>query len=268
MADPSLNLTYDKLRIRVAEFLGIHYAGANGDQAAQLPVDAGDLDLVSRIVNDGYARFIGDNEKWNFLRVPLTLTFLSGVVAADNSRYYLPDDFYGIMLSQFTYPAAGPRITIENVDEDHIRRLQAANSVTGYPSLVAIRAINTIATATGQRWEAIFWPTPQTAVTVTGLYRRYPAALVNATDTSVAGFQHDRTVLAACIAEAERQRNDEQGVRESFYQQMLQRSIAIDKRASVRNLGDYGDKSEDNANPGQRPLNYYGVSTYNGVSID
>jgi hypothetical protein len=267
MADPTLSLSYDKLRIRVAEYLGIAYYGAAGDQAAQLPVDAGDLDTVSRLVNDGYDRFIGENEKWNFLSVPLTLTFLTGTVSADNARYYLPDDFYGILLSRFTYPAAGPRITIENIDEQRIRELQAGASVTGYPSVVAVRAINTTASTTAQRWEAIFWPTPQTALTVTGMYKRYPAALSASGDTSIAGFQHDRTVLAACIAAAELQKNDEQGPREAFYQQMLQRSLRLDKRASPVSLGDYGDKSEEHGT-GQRPLNYYGVNTYNGVSIE
>lgn len=267
MADPTLNLTFDKLRIRVSEFLGNAYYGANGDQAAQLPVDAGDLELVGRLVNDGYARFLDDNQ-WNFLRVPLTLTFLTGTVSADNSRYYLPDDFTGELLSKFTYPAAGPRISIENVDEERLRSLQAGSSVSGYPSIVAVRAINTVASTTSQRWEALFWPTPTTAVTVTARYRRYPAALSASGDTSVAGFAYDRTVLAAAIAAAELQRNDEQGPREAFYQTLLKQSIARDKKTAARSLGDYGDKSDDATNFGRRPLNYYGVSTYNGVSIE
>lgn len=266
MADPTLKLTFDKLRIRVAEYLGTAYYGAAGDEAAQLPVDAGDLEMVGRLVNDGYARFIGENEKWNFLTVPLSLTFLTGIVATDNSRYYLPDDFYGIILSTFTYAPGGPRISIETVDEARIRRLQAVDSVTGDPALVAVRAINTDATATGQRWEAVFWPTPTTARVITAMYKRYPAALVNSTDTSVAGFQHDRTVLAACIAAAELQRNDEQGPREAFYQSLLQQSLRMDKRVAPRSLGDYGDRSDGGG--ARRPLSYYAVDTYNGVTLN
>lgn len=265
MADPTLRLTYDQLRIRVAEFMGVaDYSGS----AAALPTDPATLDQVSRIVNDGYARFITDNEKWNFLSVPLTLTLMSGTVAADNARYYLPDDFYGILLAPFTYGSGGPRISIYPVEEGRIRQLKAGAAVTGPPSLVAFRPINVDATATAQRWEAWFWPTPSAAYTITAVYKRFPAALSSSGDASVAGFAHDRTVLAAAIAEAERQVGDAAGPRETFYQQMLSKSLKLDARSASVRKQDYGDKSEDRSLAGRRPLNYYGVSTYNGVTLN
>lgn len=265
MADPTLRLTYDQLRIRVAEFLGVaDYSGS----AAALPVDTIDLDRVSRLVNDGYARFIAENEKWNFLTVPLSLTFLSNTVNSDNSRYYLPDDFYGLLLQPFTYASGGPRISISPVEESRIRSLQAGATVTGPPSLFSFRPINTDNTATQHRWEALFWPTPNSALVVTADYKRFPNALSTGTDTSVAGFQHDRAVLAACIAAAELQVGDSAGPRESHYQTLLAKSLKLDARASTVRKQDYGDKSEDRTLMGRRPLNYYGVSTYNGVTLN
>jgi len=68
------NLTYDDLRTRVAEFIGVDYKGTAGTGKSQLPIDAHDLDVVSRIVNDGYRRFLNERD-WMFLRPVAELTF-------------------------------------------------------------------------------------------------------------------------------------------------------------------------------------------------
>lgn len=265
MADPTLRLTFDQLRIRVAEFLGV---ADNSGSAAALPTDPIDLDRVGRIVNDGYARFLSENEKWNFLSVPLTITFQTNMVAADPSRYYLPDDFFGIVLSPWAYGASGPRITLDQVEEGRIRSLRAGATVTGNPALVAVRPINVDDTATGQRWEAWFWPVPSGTQSVTAVYKRFPNALSAGTDSSVAGFVHDRAVLAAAVAAAELQVGDQAGPREAYYQQLLANAKRIDARSASLRKGDYGDKSEDRMQFGRRPLNYYGVDTYNGVTLN
>jgi len=220
VADPTIKLDYTAYRIRIAEYLGVAYYGVNGDQAAQLPIDAHDLDNVNRLFHDGYTRFMFE-QPWNFLKVPLTLTFQSGLVSADPSRYYLPDDFSGDLLSPFTYPASGPQITIIRVTEPELRRLQTANNSSGTATYCAVRAINTTAASTGSRWKQSFGRRPSGTETITALYRRFPQALVNPTDSSVAGFIHDRTVLAAALAEAEAQKGDSIGPREAIYQRSL-----------------------------------------------
>jgi hypothetical protein len=344
MADPTLGLTFDDMRIRVAEYLGIAYYGSDGAGVAQLPIDTHDLDLVSRNVNDGYRRFLTDYEKWNFLDVPMTLqfvaqssgtatggstttlinsglagkfatsfyngftlrvthasgaidvyvvtayngvtgtfTFAAGTAVAvgdtyelaaatavegQNFRYYMPDDFYGILLQPFTYDVGGPRIEVNPVDESRIRELFSGANTSGTPSVVAVRPINTTATSTGKRWEAMFWPKPTGTERITTRYKRFPAKLTTGTDRSVAGYQHDGTILAAAIAEAERQQSDTMGVREKAYLTALERSIATDKRAAAVRSRDYGDSSEDRGYVGRRPLNYYGVDTYNGNSLN
>ncbi len=264
-ADPTLRLTFTDLRLRVAEYLGIAYYGATGNEAAQLPQDPHDLDLVGRLVNDGYARFISDHEKgWKFLTVPFSITFQSNLSESDPARYLLPDDFYGIMLSPFTYEPSQSLISIVQVGESQIRELQAGSDTTGPPTSFALRAINTDATSTADRWEAIFWPTPSGTETVTALYKRYPQALDDEDDQSVAGFQHDRTVLAAALAEAELHRDDKIGPKDAAYANALKRSRAMDDRIILSKAGNYGDRSEDVYGPRKR----YTMEYDNGQGVD
>lgn len=71
------------MQIRVADYLGI--ADRSGSSLA-VPTDAKDLELVKRLVNDGYRRFLTDNEKWNFLVVPLAITFVAQSTFTITSR--------------------------------------------------------------------------------------------------------------------------------------------------------------------------------------
>lgn len=321
MADPSLRMNFASLQTRIAEYLGL--ADYSGGTAAP-PVNAHDLSLVKRLVNDGYRRFVTDNDTWNFLNVPLSLQFVTGytgaassgsattlvastlanvyatsffngftievtsasgtvqtavvtgyvgttgtftvaswpsftpasassfrladatAVAGDNSRYYLPSDFYGDLIQPFTYPSNGPYKYIRATTEAVIRQYIAGQGVTtGDPLMAATRAINTLPTADGQRWEVIFWPRPSGTQTVAAMYKRFPNALSADTDTSVAGFQHDEAVLDAAMAAAELQRGDVAGPKEGKYQASLARSKKTDGRSKPSRIGDFGDRSQD-----------------------
>jgi hypothetical protein len=262
MADPTLKLDFASMQVRVAEYLGIQ---ADSGSGAAVPTDASDLDLVKRLVNDGYRRFITE-QPWNFLVIPLSLTFLSGTVSSDNSRYYLPDDFYGVLEAPFTYPSTGPRRMVEQVSEVDIRQFIAgAGTMTGDPYAFCVRPIATTETATAARWEAVFFPTPSTAYAMKAAYRRFPAALSTSTDRSVAGFQHDDTVLAAALAAAELQKHDKRGEREASYQAALERSKMLDKQVrkgkfQMSDCSDVGGRTS-------RPSKYFGPDTYNGVTL-
>jgi hypothetical protein len=256
--DPTLALTFDDFRIRVAEYLGV--ADTSGGAAA-LPVDAGDLDLVSRLVNDGYRRFLRDY-RWNFMSVPFSLTFGTGRVGSDNARYYLPDDF-GALLDPFTYDTNGPSIDIRQVPEESIRSYQAGGSTSGQPVMFAVRPINVTNTATGQRWEAVFWPTPTGTETVTARYRRWPGKFTTGTNRSVAGFMHDQTVLDAALAAAELDRNDTIGVREAAYQRSYAMSRAEDARLAPSRIASYGDTSDLS----RGSFRTGAVDTYNGGAV-
>jgi hypothetical protein len=263
MADPTLSLTFNDLCIRVAEYLGIAYYGATGDEAAQLPTDAHDLDLVKRLVNDGYRRFMADNPLgWNFLKALTSVTFgTAEIVTDDNSRYYLPDDFGGELLAPFTYAAGDGLAPIRQVDEATIRVLESGGDVSGNPEMFAILPLPVDETDNTQRWQVMFWPTPSGTQTVTAQYRRWPAMLSVSTHRSIAGPLHDGTVLAAALAAAEEQRADAKGVKEAAYQQNLQRSLALDVRTLKQARRQYGGSSEEVI--GRR----FSVDTYNSTEL-
>jgi hypothetical protein len=346
MADPSLSLTYQDYQIRVAEYLGNAYTGAAGTSAAAVPVNTYDADLVQRLVNQGYMRFLQANPRWNFLNVPTSVTLsalaLTGICTAGTSntftdtsligntsisagwgltithadssldeqyvssfnsgtgqvtitgtfvetpqvgdsyslmasppnvfgqpwRYFMPSDFYGDVLTPFTYNIGGPRLTVNTVDEVTIRELRAGANTAGTVSNCAFRPVPaTNSSVPASRWEVLFWPAPSNANTLTCVYKRWPSAFSSNTDRSVAGFQHDLTILAACIAEAERMMNDKAGEREQFFQAILKQSMDLDARASHKHVSPYGDRSEERVGMGGRPLNYYSASTYNNVRI-
>lgn len=344
MADPTLGYDFEDMILRVAEYLGVAYYGSTGSSAATIPVDAHDLDLCKRIVNEGYHRFISESNRWNFLLVPFTIRFVAqsegtatggstttlvdsslatsaadddkyngyGIrivdatdstvatatvtdydgatgtftfaaigftvvsgdeykfapapaVGGENWRYYLPDDFAGIVDEPLTYETRGSRIKITQGDEATIREARAGAEVKGTPSLFAVRPVDTTTSSDGDRWEVLFYPAPDVLETVTGMYRRHPNQLVNNDDKTVCGFQHDKTVLAAALAEAERLRTDTIGPHEAAYQTQLRRSFDLDSRSKTRRMASYGDRSDDRHRG--RPDDYFGVSTYNGVKI-
>lgn len=344
MSDSTLTLSFQDLIIRVAEFLGIAYYGAAGDQAAAVPTNTHDLDLCQRLVNDGYRKFTNANPNWTFLTPLFTITFApayrgtaqsgtnttitdttlvqpagvsfigmtigivggtgigqsslvsgynsgTGVitfaamtiapdsssrysiapascVSGDNSRYYMPDSFYGSTLSPWTYDSAGPRIRIETINEGRIRELLSGATYTGTPRLVAIRPIQATPTTTGKRWEAVFYPAPFSNYNVTVRVRLYPDKLVSLTDTPICGFEHEEALLSSILSEAEKQRNDTIGIHAQAYAEALARSMNTDKQSAPRRLGDYGDSSDDRLGvQGKRPLSFYSVDTYNGNPV-
>lgn len=86
MAEPTSALSYYDLILRVAREAGIAYYGSAGDEPAMIPVDAHDLDLCKKIVNDAIRMFIADAppKGWRWMRrimsVVLTATRVTGTV--------------------------------------------------------------------------------------------------------------------------------------------------------------------------------------------
>lgn len=260
-----LSLTFLDFQIRVAEYLGVAYYGANGDEAAQAPVDAHDLDMVKRIVNDGYRRFLTDNHRWNFLRSIVSITFGTGAIpGTDNSEYGLPSSFSGWIQNRWTYAENTGYPPIEATDVTTIREWQALGTHTGNPTHFAVYVDPvTPMSSTPVRHRVVFWPYPDGTQTVSSIFRKFSDRMVDDDHLSIAGFKHDRTVLAAALAEAEIQRGDVQGVREQAYQQALQQSIAYDSMLTKRARNRYGDPSAEDV-VGRS----FEVVTYNGNPIN
>lgn len=255
MGEPTLSMTFQDLIISVAEFLGV--ADYSGGSAA-VPSDAHDLDVCKRRVNEGWRRFCNSNPNWNWRDREFTITFdtdgASGrTVNGEEWRYYMPDGFYGHMLSSLTYDEDTNRVELHEATEGETRRRRAFGSVTGYPTLYAFRPI---ADDPQRRWEVLFYPTPSSDVTVTGRCKLHPNKLIELTDRPNAGPVYDEAIEAACLAEAEKRTEDQTGLHESAFAEALVRAIAIDQKTAPRRLGNYGGT----ASAASRP--YTGVDSY------
>jgi hypothetical protein len=278
MAAPSLGLTFLDLQVRVAEYLRV--ADYSGGSAAA-PADTHDLDLVQRIVNDGWRSFASANPDWNWLAPTFAIQFDadgSTTRTVDDSafpaglqdrtipraaRYYMPDGFYGQMLSYFTYEKDGPLVKIDTVGEHVIRDNHAGAEASGDPFMSALRPLPALADLTDDanpRWEVIFYPTPESDDYVTGRCRIFPQKLVNDDDRHAAGFQFDDAVLKACLAEAERQREDATSTeKQQQYQIALAQAVRMDRSSKPRFMGYNGDYSDGQPRP--RRI-YTGVDSY------
>lgn len=283
MAAPSLGLTFLDLQVRVAEYLRV--ADYSGGTAAA-PTDAHDLDLVKRVINDGWRSFASALPDWQWMTPTFTIQFdaagttdrtvddsgfpanLRDASIPRNARYYMPDGFYGHMLSYFTYEKDGPLVSIDMVSENILRGNHAGAEAAGDPFLSAIRPLPALADLTDDanpRWEAVFYPAPESDDIVTARCRVFPQQLVNDTDRHAAGFQFDQAVLAACLAEAEKQREDDTSQeKQQQYQNALQQAVLTDRGSRARHMGYNGEWSDET--PRARRI-YTGVDTYtSGVS--
>lgn len=270
MAEATLRMSFRQLVIRVADFLSVaDYSGAS----LSVPSDSLDLDLCKKLVNDGYRRLIGAHE-WKWLTAPISLTFQSGTVAADDSRYFLPAGFAGQLMTPWVYQYDGsgsPLIQLVTVDETVIRDLWISSQRrTGDPTHIAHRPLTVATVSGGQRWEAIVHPIPTDNHTITAKARIYPDAMTETgldTEFAISGAAHDQTLLALSLAEAERTRDERPGPMWAYAQEMLATSLKYDRETGPRRLGlDYGDKTEHRVRS-LRPW-YSGVDSYGGVTID
>lgn len=259
MAESTLSLTYNDFKSRTARYLG--WSSDSTDWSSD------ESTRLDEIVQSGYRRFLTPpaiqgvpKHSWSFLRPATTLSTSSG-----DYDYTLPDDFAGIE-GNFRYASTdNQRGPILIVGEGQIRALREANTTTGRPQYAAIRPVSTSTTlTTGQRFEVIFWPTPDATYT---LGYRYAAA-VNKLSTllpyPLGGMRHSETILASCLAVAEKEENDEgEGPMFRDFVTALVGSIEADRQGFEQEFYGYnGDRSDVRLAGRGLPS----AVTYNGVS--
>lgn len=269
MAEPTGGLTFQDLIIRVAEYLGVaDYSGG----AAAVPTDAHDLELCKRMVNDGIRLFIQESVhpmtgrpfQWRWMRKLYSLTITNAVSAlqvdGDTGRYFMPEDFNGDATGRWTFgPDENVYPEIDTIPEDAIRRWRSQQQDhTGFPRYAAFRPLPEAdwPASTRARWEVIFFPSPGQEYVVQVPYRVYFTALVNLTDRSPAGAEHDATIEAAAKACAELDRDDKPGGWSRMYQSRLLNSITLDTMAAPRTVGQNLDRSGGPEITSRRQLGY------------
>lgn len=126
---------------------------------------------------------------------------------------------------------AGGPAKIAVVDEASLRQLQQTSPMSGLPRYAAVRPLRSEGDGS-QRWEVVFYPTPNDTRT---LYYRYPVAPPPISETRkwpYGGKQHAETILQSCLAVAEERETKQQGPGTARYMERLAASVQFDKMAA------------------------------------
>lgn len=256
MSESSLSAGYPEIRREVGRMLGLDRDPSNWTSDQSTDVD----DIIRRGLRQFYKPPVLDGERtahtWSFLHPTTTLT----TTASDNTDT-LPDDFGGL-IGGFTYAADVAYHKIEVVPESQIRHLISFNVSTGFPIKVAIRPRSSDGTD-GQRFEALWWPTPDAAYTLSYRYIVNPSMLNASAPYPLGGMNHAETVMASCLAAAESTLDDTHGVRWTEYLMKLRASVAHDRKfGAPDSFGFNLDRSTD-----LRDTNRFNYTvTVNGVT--
>ena len=251
MAESTMSETFATLAKSVGRFLGYQTNFANWTTAQ--------ADEIDECVQRGIRRFYRAHN-WRFLRPSTTLT-----TTASDSDQDLPDNF-GHIIGDLTYAASVSwHKTIKVVPEESLRALQQGHSsLTGKPLYAAVRPKTTTG-ATGQRWEILFYPTPDAAYVLGYQYQIMPDEIDRTTYTyPYGGMMHAEAILESCLAVAEEMLDDEIGLHNAKYQEALAASVRQDNQAQPEYYGYNGDSS-DLRGKWDRRADMSGT-TYDGVS--
>lgn len=323
-----LAVSYDTLRVAIADFLGI-----GRDAAAWGTDDIARLDAVIRsALNQVYfPRQTAQNgvvHLWSFLR-PLaqlttsapyttgTVTVTAGVVTllgdsfptwAAQGELDLAGQTYGVAsrdsATQLTLSdtdveaAAGTAYTLRRVLYDlpegyagmdggtmtyltgqwaspaevslvsdlMVRRARQQRASAGRPECVAVRPAPFDA-AVGQRYHAVFYPTPDSAYVLEYRYQVIPAMLSATNPWPLGGPEIGELILEACLAVAEQRYGDTPGLHTEQFPLLLAAAVASDaQRHSPDTLGASGESSDMPAGflrpPGVAIHSYNGITPY------
>lgn len=240
MAESSLSITYDELRTEIGHFLSV------GSTPSEWNADT--VALVARIIKRGLRQFyipplLGREDlphKWSFLEPTTTLS-----ISADDYDYDLPDGFGSMRGTIISYAAAEGGQPIKLIGEAELRRLRQQTDSSGKPLYAAVRPVyDSTLDSEGQRWELIFWPTPDGNYTLSYSYLVNPD-VINATTNiyPLGGMAHGEAILESCLDIAELGSDDEIGIHHAKFMERLAASVGYDRRQGPTFLGYNGDKS-------------------------
>jgi len=199
MAESTLSLTRDDLRSEVGLKLGygLDVSGWTPEQIAR-------IDLA---VRDGLAQFyfpVTQDQKtvyeWSFLTPTDTLSLTSG-----DQDYDLPDDCDGIIERFIITAGSSDATVIPVVEMDELLQLSTSEAASNaLPRIAAVRPKSTDPTTSqSQRYEALFYPTPDGSYTAS---YDYPVQVdsIGTTNTYLpGGASHSQTIVQSCLAVAE-----------------------------------------------------------------
>lgn len=200
--DISSSASFSDLIRRLAERSG--HASQTGSVSA-VPVDAHNLDLMKRYVNEGYDRFLRASKDWTFLDLRYELTLdedgeSDTNVEGDPARYRLPSYIAGAPKGPWRYnDQRTARVFVQNVARAQVEGyMQIGQPTLGPPTVAAYRPLVTGDPIGGQSrgWEVLFWPVPDQPYVLAADFRVKQHKLVDLAERHIAGQEHDAAIIA------------------------------------------------------------------------
>jgi hypothetical protein len=149
-------------------------------------------------------------------------------VTADG-LYRMPDAFGGIIGPITFQNNEGSYSPIDLVAERQVAELLQWSTSAARPTLAAQRPVSGTDATEGQRWDLLVWRIPDSNYTA---YFQEILLIdqITTDEFPVGGMLHGDTIKYACLAAAENDKNDRRGEKWERYQQMLQKSMTLDRR--------------------------------------
>ena len=233
-----LTLSYNDLRIRVSNFLGLTSTGVAPT------ADSADETLVNGIIDRGLRQFLypidmetGQPHEWEFLKVYWDFTTVAG-----QYKYALPVDFSDLYSTlYFNTTSANPPLLKRSAEQ--ILDMRTGGAISGYPEYFAITPLR-YDIEIGTLYELWLHPTPGQAETLSGFYRADPVQLSATTDLVIGGIRAIEAILESCLAVAEHQEDDMTSSHHTGKAaELIQKLIKFDKVTVSDKIGNlYTDK--------------------------
>lgn len=242
-----LVLTWDDLKSAVGFELGLCPTRVVADMSDN------DRKTVETLVNEGLRIFyytaplpgMSKAHEWSFLRPIRDLITVSGTYAYD-----LPSDFGGFDGDMLISSSSALYCPLQNTGIGQIMRMQAINpGLTAQPTFYA-ETPKAVTGAAEQGFAVWLHPTPGAVYTIRYRFRVNPNKLTSSRPYPYGGAAHSQTILASCLAVAERRMNNGQTVdRQQEFLERLSGSISQDQEHSPGYFGYNGNRSRQRGWP-------------------
>lgn len=228
-------MTFDDLKESVSEYVGW------GRDLTQLDSEQGSR--LDNCVKFGYTRFLRPTcrehlgYRWNFLSPTVSLTITKGVDT------YSLDSEIGAIIGEIYFDEAGYSPISCDVGETNIA-LSRAKDITGTPKIATVRIVKTEDVDGNITFskELVVCPTPDKDYDAHYTAYLYVQEILKQTETVYGSEFYSDTIEEACLAAAEVRINDDDGVHNNMFNDMLLASIEQDLRETPNEWGNAGDK--------------------------
>lgn len=227
MAESTLNLTLTELKVAVGDYLSFTRTAANWDSAATAKIEAAIASGLRQFYFTPLMPGQSVPHEWSFLKPEYRLA----LVANDN-EYELPDNFAHIEDPITIESDSVYQHVVKLTSQERINVFRQGAVTAGYPAFVALKLVTGNGAST-PRYRLMVWPDPDQAYTLIFRYTMIPDLIVTAEPIPLCGAMHAETLMAACVAAAERMYLDGETIKQAEYQRLLMASIARDQKMSA-----------------------------------